>query len=915
MENNIERFNLSEDLKQIFGVVFELSRQNDQYEISIDAVISAILCKYVKVESDEYLEKIQSFIMGSDKLLEGYFETLSEETREKIIGVVNEVMDQDIKSHKNKWGSIFKSSHHDDSIVLSEGLDFLLKRLEARYEHEEITAFDFFLSAGIDPIESEVMKRLKSEVGITYDVLSAYKMANKLAASIMGMGGELKEKTVSYSDDDNEEDDKESKKEEARKRLETDDREFEMAGGSSGVDPSASDPNSDTPFLDMYSTDLSKQCREGRFDPIVGREKEISQLIEVLSCRKKKNGILTGSPGAGKSSIVVGLAQAIESGNVPRELKGKIIRSVDIMAMVSGSTFRGDFEKRLLSTANELVNHPEIIAFIDEIHNIVGAGSNSDGKGDAGALLKPYLSGTAGDISVIGAATSEEYRKFIESDGALKRRFQEILVEEPNVEQTIEILTKVSQKYEEFHRVKYTPEIIENCVKWSDIYINDISFPDKAITVLDMCGALAKLKKVVDMSSVENLEKSIDSIVQEKISLVESCDFEEAQKRRDLENTLTQELNKEKEKIDQQINDPSNWPEVTIEDVASIISKMSKIPIDKIRQTSFEKLKAMRESMEKTVIGQEQAIKEISTALNRQFLGLKDCNKPISCLEVGVTGSGKSYLAKIIAKELFGTEKALIRIDCSLYTSETGSSSLLGANQGYIGYGSKTVLHEIKKRPFSVVLFDEIEKMNPEIINTLFLPLLDEGEITLSDGEKINFRNTIVIFSSNIGTKEVENKTYLGFGGKLSGDKKQEDDKETVMKAIRKKLRPELIGRIGSIIFFNSLGIEELKKIFDLEIKKLEERLGESGFTLEVSQEAKDYIVSKCDLRYGARDLNKQIVTYVENEISNSLIEQSDPNNIGKHIIVGLNEDNTIKVLFNSVIIANVVNNKEKQKA
>lgn len=907
----MSKFNLSKDLEKVFKRTFEILKFSNVDEVDIDSIISTIVMTYLiedyKTEKD-------------DLLLNSYFNSVFQSTKgendkKEIIEYVNSVMNEKINNNRNKVPTSLIGKEDENSIILSESLDFTLRKLEARHEHQEITTFDFFLAASsVSENESVVMNKLK-DYSITTESLTQYKMINKefpdSLFELFGLGdeenGELKEKTISY---DNNEPKKKSKEE-----IENEDKEFEMAGGNSSQDPiGMNDPNTDIPFLENYSVDLNRQCREGKFDPIVGRESEISQLIEVLSCRKKKNAILTGVGGAGKTSVVIGLVQAIESGNVPRELKGKTIRSVDIMAMVSGSTYRGDFEKKLLSTLTELSNHPEIIAFIDEIHNIVGAGSNSDGKGDAGSIMKPYLSGVAGDITVIGATTSEEYRKFIESDGALKRRFQEVVVEEPNVEQTIEILTKIAPKFEEFHRVRYTPEIIEECVKWSNVYINDRNFPDKAIDVLDMSGSLAKLKKIIDISTIENLEKSIKDVIKEKIDLVDKCEFDEAQKRRDLEKILEEQLKKEKDKVTSELNDSSNWPEVTINEVASIISKISKVPIDKIRQTSFGKLKAMKESMERSVIGQGEAINEVSMALNRQFLGLKNQDRPTSILFCGPTGCGKSYLAKIIARELFGTEKALIRIDCSLYTTETSSQKLLGSDPGYVGYNSKTILHDVKKKPFSVILFDEIEKMNSDVINTLFLPLLDEGEVTLSDGEKINFKNSIVIFSSNLGTKELENKTNLGFGGKLTGEKKRNDDKEIVMKAIQKKLRPELIGRIGSMIFFNSLEIEDLKKIFDLEIRKLEDRLKESGFTIEVSEDAKNFIVSKCDLRYGARNLNKQIVTYVENEISNALIEQSDPDNVGKHIIVDLDkESEKIKISFNSIIIANVVDGKKEK--
>ena len=911
MENNIERFNLSKDLRQIFGVVFELSRQKDQYEVSIDAVISAILCRYVRVEDDEDFKKMQSTIIEPDTLLEGYFETLQEDTKKGIIDIVNEVMEQDIKSHKNKWGSIFKSPHHDNSIVLSEGLDFLLKRLEARYEHEEITAFDFFLSAGIDPIESEVMKRLKDDLGITYDVLSAYKMANKLAESIMGKSmGELKEKTVNYSDEDEESrDEGNDKREEARKRFETDDREFETAGSDVRMDSPDLDPNSTTPFLDKYGVNMTQEAKEGKYDPVIGRDLEISQVIEILSCRKKKNVILVGVQGTGKSSIVEELARRIVEGNVPRELLGKQIRSVDLTSIVSGAVYRGMAEERAENCFREALRDKNIILYIDEIHNIIGNGSSS-GTGGTDEIIKPYLSRVDG-ISVIGSTTESEYHKFIEKNGALKRRFQEVSISEPTMEQTINILSGIAYKYEEFHKVKYTPEVIRACTEWSARYVMDQFFPDKALTVLDISGSLTKLERIVDMSAVENLEKSIDTLIQEKISLVESCDFEEAQKRRDLENTLTQELGKEKEKIDQELNNPNNWPEVTLDKVASVISKMSRVPVDKIRETDFDRLKSMKKAMESRIIGQPQAIRKVFMSLSRQFMGIKDPNKPISMIFLGRTATGKSELSKVIADEVFAGEKNLIQINGGDYIEKGSVSKLIGASASYVGYDDEPLLLQVKRRPFSVLLIDEIEKMSDEIINTVFLPILDEGKITLANNEEVSFRNQIIIATSNLGCKEIDSKTSLGFGKKTKEIDEKENE-EIILKAVKKKFRPEMLNRFtGGIIYFNSLGIPELLQIFDLELKKLQGRLKDKGFEISVTQEMKEFIVGKCDLQYGARDLQREMSKYIEEAVIDAMMEQQGE--YGKSIVVSLDGDKP-KVTFNTTLIMNV-EKKEQEKA
>lgn len=876
---DLEKLKLDEDfgdiLKQTISNLIDLGLK----KVTVDHILYFLIYKHI--EGDE------------DSIVSQYFGSLSPQDRHKVLSVCNDYMNEVRTFSENNKDLLSQQILSIDNLWISEGVRKIFD-----FGGEEITSYAFLLKSSVD-CESD--ERVSYILRNTKDIIKSLELASFVVKRITPNDTSTEPDSNDHSGEDR---DMSSPGMDYNKNsIENDDREFETAGSDgNSFTPSSSDPNSDTPYLDTYSIDLNKQYKEGRFDPIIGRESEISQLIEVLSCRKKKNAILTAPGGVGKTSVVIGLVQAIETGNVPRELKGRTIRSLDITAMVSGSTYRGDFEKKIQGVLQELVDHPEIIAFIDEIHNIVGAGSNTDGKGDASTILKPYLSGVSGNITVIGATTDDEYRKFIESDGALKRRFQEIVITEPGIEETVEILSKIASKFEEFHKVKYTPEVIRACVEWSGVYINDRNFPDKAIDCLDVSGSLAKLGKIIDTSTVETLENSIKEIIDEKIDLVGKCEFEEAQKKRDLELELTKKLDEEKNKLSRTIDDPSNWAEVTMENVASVISKISKVPIDKIRQTTLGKLRSMKKSMEATVIGQDQAINEVSLGLNRQFLGLKDVHKPTSMLFCGSTGTGKTYLAKIIAKELFGTEKALIRIDCSLYTSDTSSQKLLGSDPGYVGYNGKTILHEVKRRPFSVVLFDEIEKMNEGVINTLFLPLLDEGEVVLSNGEKISFKNCIIIMTSNIGTKELENKTNLGFGKVTSKEKERDENKEIVMKAIRKKMRPELLGRLGSIVFFNNLGESDLLKIFDLELQKLNDRIGERGFVVKVTDEAKKFIISKCDMKYGARELQKQMTTFIEDKISEGLMNLDNSDNPGKNITIDLDGDDT-KAVFDTVML------------
>ena len=916
---NLIKCNLSAEFTDCFcGVFFDVLGYYGKL-ITIDHVVASIFNRYLTVkdrsnyEIKELSDYLNVLFVDNDKKLE-------------FLNYIKEVV-SDIDKH-----NVFpldKELYSEDYMELSSDLCQVLNLARTvKDPTEEVTVILFLCclsSFGNKVLDNRIFGKFihycgnsKSEL---FKILDKYHkldpLSKKMIDGSFGLNlGDLKEKIIGSSDLDyfeDEDDDSEDEFDEenyiAKKddsdegdRRERDDREFEMAGQGGSNGPVSSDPNSTTPFLDQYSTNLSKQCRSGQFDQVIGREKEISQVIEILSCRKKSNVALLGIPGIGKTSVVIGLAQAINSGNVPRDLREKEIYTLDIMGMVSGSTFRGDAEKKILGCLNEMVNHPEVIIFIDEFHQIFGAGSNTPGSGDFSAIMKPYLSGTAGKITVIGATTDEEYRKFIEKDGALKRRFQEIQIEEPTIEETKNILEKTAPKFEEYHKVKYTPEALEACVNWSSLYINDRNHPDKDIDIIDIAGSLTKLKKNIDTSSIDNLEKAIKDVVKEKIELVEKQEFDEAQKRRDTEIALKEELKKEKSKLDNENNDSSNWSKVTVDDIASVISKMSKIPIDKIRSTSREKLREMKESMKKKVIGQDEAIEKLSVALNRQFLGLKDKNKPISFLLTGQTGTGKSYLTKILNESLFSNPKNLIKVDCSLFTQETSANSLIGAQSGYVGYGDKTVFHDVKKRPFSVILFDEIEKMNDNVINTIFLPILDEGKITLSDGSLVSFKDSVVIFTSNLGTKELSSKTNLGFS-KVSGIESDKEDESIVMKAIKKKFRPELINRLSDIIFFKSLNKEDLYKIFDLELEKLKDRLSENGYTLEVSDKMKEYVVSQCDLTYGARDLQREIVKNIENPISNELVYSDS---IGKNIVVDIDENNKSIVKFSETLELNI---------
>ena len=880
MENNFEKFSLSSELKQIFKNTFSIARENHLKEIGADLIVSCIIDEYAKDGSQ---------ISDKDKSLDAFFQAIPDSSKEEIIKISNEERENYIKLNRNVFPNFF---WNDSSIVLSEHVNFLLKKIDVRYSHEEINSIKFLACASLDSdreFSSEIMKKLKS-FGINYETLylteKGFLMSNNIEETdVDGNSEVLKEKTLSFDLGDYE-----SEKEQ---ELENDDREFEMAGGGQAEQKDNVDLNSTTPYLDKYSFDMTKAAREGMYDKVVGRDKEISQVIEILSCRKKSNCIIIADPGTGKTTIVEGLAQKIVDKDVPRELLGKRICSLDLNALVAGCQYRGMYEERLNYIKNEVKNNKDIIVFIDEIHNLVGNGS-SEGNGDGANILKPALA--RNEFQCIGSTTIKEYKKFIEKDGALKRRFQNVIIKEPTKEETIEILTQLAPKYEEYHHVKYTPEVINACVDWSGRYINDRYFPDKAIDLMDISGSVTKLHKIINFSAIENLEKSRQDVINEKIELVEKCEFEEAQKRRDLVKQLDEELEKEKNLINQQLNNPENWPEVSINDVASVISKLSNIPVNRIKESDMEKLREMKKQLEAEVIGQQEAIDNITLAFQKSLLDLQDPNKPISSIfMIGPTGVGKSLICKKVAELFFGdARKNLLLINMGEMTESYSISKLIGSAPGYVASDSNNAIFEkVRDTPNMIIVFDEIEKAHPDIYD-LLLGILDTGKAVLSNGIEVSFKNCIITFTSNIGTKELQARgDGLGFN-RLSGEDREKDNKSIIMKALKKRFRPEFINRLNDIIIFSELGKDEMRKIFDIEFKKLYDRLLVKGYDVKVSDKLRDYIISNVDTSYGARDLQRGISHDIENEICKALINDS---NLEKTIIVDLEEgDNKIKV-------------------
>lgn len=622
----------------------------------------------------------------------------------------------------------------------------------------------------------------------------------------------------------------------------------------------------DIPFLSKYGRDMIQDAKDGKYDPMVGRETELASLMEILGCRKKNNALLLGDPGTGKTSIIEGLAQKIAASDVPVSLLGKRLFSLDLNSLVAGTKYRGQYEERLQGIIKDVTKNKDIIVYIDEFHNLVGNGSSS-GSGDGANILKPYLA--RGEFQCIGATTTSEYKKIVEKDGALKRRFQNIMVFQPSEEETYQILENIKSTYEEYHSVKFSDDILRECVTLSGRYITDRFFPDKAIDILDMSGARAKLDSGISNSArIKDLKSKLEETKRLKSQAVSVQNFLEAAKYREAEKQLIAELSTESTET------------VTHDTVAKVIEKLSGVPASKIGQSDMGRLKDMKDVLEKIVIGQPEAIRETVLSLQRNALGLRDPKKPIaSLMMIGPTGSGKTYICKTIAKEFFGTDDALIRFDMSEFSEKHEITKLLGSTASYVGYDDEPLFEKVRNRPHCVVLFDEIEKAAPEIYQ-IFLNILDEGSVTLGNGVKVNFQNAIIIFTGNIGTKELGIQK-AGFSGGAIQTK--EEIEAITKKALKKTFSPEMINRLSKIIVFNRLTDSDLTEICRLELQKLMTRLSDQGYTLKVSDSVIEKIVSGTDKTYGARDIQRGIVKEVEEPVCDALLTDTTG---GKTIIV-----------------------------
>ena len=751
-----------------------------------------------------------------------------------------------------------------EKIALSVAVTRLIKisMLEARLQKKDEVDAEHLLLAIVRDHSSP-----------TANILSSYNVDYRsLLSQLNGTGSEI-QMGMGLTDSDEDDDDEPASSDSVKPR--------------NSKTATASKSGSNTPVLDSFSTDMTQAAQEGKLDPVVGREREIERLAQILTRRKKNNPILIGEPGVGKSAIVEGLSQRIVQRKVSRMLFGKRVLALDMAAVVAGTKYRGQFEERLRSIIQELKKNPDIILFIDEIHTIIGAGS-APGSMDAANMLKPALS--RGEVQCIGATTVDEYRKSIEKDGALERRFQKILVEPTTADETLHILENIKDRYEEHHNVNYTEDAIKACVNLAQRYITDRSFPDKAIDVMDEAGSRTHLSNLSVPKEIEDKEHQIDFTREAKNDAVARQDFELAARFRDREKELETELESMRKEWEKTLK--SHRETVNEENIATVVSMMSGVPDQKIAREEGERLKSLAPALKSKVIAQDSAIDLLARAIRRSRVGLKNPNKPIgSFLFLGPTGVGKTLLAKELAEQMFGTSDALIRVDMSEFMEKFAVSRLVGAPPGYVGYEDGGQLTEkVRRKPYSIILLDEIEKAHQDVFNIL-LQVMDEGRLTDSESRTVDFRNTIIIMTSNLGSRQIqEYGRGIGFGTSDAGTDIARQD--IIRKALNKSFAPEFINRIDEIITFNQLDREAVGRIVEIELAQLSSRMEGMGYALSVTDKAKSFLADKGYSReYGARPLKRAIQTYVEDKLAEVMIDGECA--AGSTLKVDLNADGT----------------------
>ena len=804
------------------------------------------------VYSKEEANRLRNDYIGPEHLLLG----IIREGEGKAVGVLQSLY-VDLQEVKETLEAVLRgesvTENYSEDITFNEKASKILKMsmLEARLLKTTEADTEHILLAIMRNGENRAAELLEAK-DVTYQ-----KIIDKLVPKTEPQSG------VPFEEDEDEEDD-------GIRR-----RENPAENGSAYRQTAQAyqkKPNNDTPVLDSFSTDMTRAAEEGKLDPVVGREKEIERLAQILSRRKKNNPILIGEPGVGKSAIVEGLARRIIEKKVSRVLFDKRVVALDMTSIVAGTKYRGQFEERIRSILNELKKNPNVILFIDEIHTIIGAGSAA-GSMDAANMLKPALA--RGEIQCIGATTLDEYRQSIEKDGALERRFQKVLVEPTTAEETLQILKNIKDKYEEHHNVNYTDAALEACVKLTDRYTTDRNFPDKAIDALDEAGSRVHLTNISAPKEIEEQEKLIDEMRANKNEAVRLQNFELAASFRDREKQYMERLEEMKREWEETIKE--NRQTVDAEQIADVVSMMSGVPVQRMAEADELKLKSMRNELLAKVIGQDKAVDTLVKAIQRSRVGLKDPNKPIGTfLFLGPTGVGKTHLAKELAKQMFGSTDALIRIDMSEYMEKFTVSRLVGAPPGYVGYEEGGQLTEkVRRKPYSIILLDEIEKAHPDVFN-LLLQVMDEGRLTDSYGRTVNFKNTVIIMTSNIGTRQLkEFGKGIGFAAQLRTDNK-EYSRSVITKALNKSFAPEFINRLDEIITFDQLDEEALTRIIDIELKGLYQRIESIGYKLVIDEEAKRYVASQgYDIQFGARPLKRSIQNNLEDGLAELIIGET----------------------------------------
>jgi ATP-dependent Clp protease ATP-binding subunit ClpC len=759
-----------------------------------------------------------------------------------------------------------------DSLAISKAAERVLRMsmLESRVFKSELTGTEHLLLALLKE-ELSLAAQLLNEKGITYSMLY-----DKMVKVKETDDADWNKVRGGFTEDDEDSDDDEDAFSPYRKEP-----SYANAGASQVKS------SNDTPVLDNFGTDMTKAAAEGKLDPIIGREKEIQRLAQILSRRKKNNPVLIGEPGVGKSAIVEGLALRIVQRKISRILFDKRVINLDMASIVAGTKYRGQFEERIKAILNELSKNPNIILFIDEIHTLVGAGSAS-GSMDAANMLKPALA--RGNLQCIGATTLDEYRKSIEKDGALERRFQKVIVDPTSAEETLQILYNIKERYEEHHNMTYTDDALKACVKLTDRYISDRNFPDKAIDALDEAGSRVHISNIVVPRHIEDLEAEIEATRNEKLAAVKSQNFEVAANYRDKERLHISELEKEKVLWEKEMQEHREL--VDADQVAEVVAMMSGVPMQRIMQEENIRLREMAGMLKEKIIGQDEAVEKIVKAIQRNRVGLKDPNKPIGTfMFLGPTGVGKTHLAKKIAESLFDSAEALIRIDMSEYLEKFAVSRLIGAPPGYVGYEEGGQLTEkVRRKPYSVILLDEIEKAHPDVFN-LLLQVLDEGRLTDSLGRRIDFKNTILIMTSNIGTRQLKDfGRGVGFQIQEAGKTDKEFSRNVIRKALEKKFAPEFLNRVDDVIMFDSLEKDAIHRIIDIELNELYKRIEGLGYHLRITPEAKEYIATKgYDIQFGARPLKRAIQKYIEDELAEIIIREAVTE--GSSVLIGYNKD------------------------